>query len=86
MYTLGRHTGYSSRVTNNHNPSIIDYIPNTYSGYSSGMVNTFGGLVNYLDNRQYYSCSAIVLPPITWDIWALNWETITTNWETEVYN
>ena len=85
MYTLGKHTGYSNRVTNTHNPSIIDYVPDNYSGYSSRMVNTFSGLVDYIENRNYYACTLITVhPPVTWDIWAQNWELIDTNWNNDI--
>jgi hypothetical protein len=54
-------------------------------GYSSNCVST-GTSATYIENRHYYSCTVITIPPITWDLWAVNWETITTNWENEVYN
>lgn len=84
MYTLGKQTGYDNDTTNSYT-SIVDYLPTASWGYSQGFTSTFGGLVNYIENRDYYTCALVeIQPPITWDIWAYNWESITTNWENEI--
>ena len=84
MYTLGRQIGYDNDTTNSYT-SIVDYLPTASWGYSQEFTSTFGGLANYIEDRDYYTCSLVeIQPPITWDIWAYNWESITTNWENEI--
>jgi len=86
MYTLGKQTGYSNRLTNNY-WSILDYVPSSPLGYSANVVNNYSGILDYIEFRDYYSCTLIdIQPPVTWDIWAVNWENIDTNWNNEVYN
>ena len=84
MYLLGKKVGYSTETNNNYTANT-DYLNTNSWGYSSGCVNTFGGLVDYIENRNYYTCTDITVhPPITWDIWAQNWETIDTNWNNDI--
>lgn len=86
MYTLGKEIGYDTRVVNS-TPSFIDYIPTSSWGYSQNVVNAVGGLVDYIEHRDYYTCAVIdILPPVTWDVWSVNWENINTNWNNEVFN
>lgn len=79
MYTLGRQTGYSSDANNDY-LSFLDYLPTVSWGYSKSVANNFNGLIDYIENREYYSCSAISIQDMTWEIWGQNWEVIDTNW------
>tara|TARA_R110000803_G_scaffold148467_1_gene213908 strand:+ start:627 stop:887 length:261 start_codon:yes stop_codon:yes gene_type:complete len=85
MYTLGKQTGYDNNTTNSYT-SLLDYLPTSSWGYSKGFTSGTVGLVDYIDNnRDYYTCAFITTAqPITWDVWAQNWENITTNWENEI--
>lgn len=84
MYTLGKHTGYSSNVVKI-NLGFLDYVPTSTTGYLADCIDTHDGRINYLINRYYYACTGISNQAMTWDIWAQNWELINTNWENEIY-
>ena len=82
MYLL-RDEGYSKNVVNSYS-AITDYLPTSSWGYHKGVTN-YGGLIDYIENRDYYACTGVtVQPPITWDIWAENWELLDTNWNNEI--
>ncbi len=83
MYLL-RDEGYSSGTNNNYS-ATIDYIETLNWGNQRLCNNTYSSVINYIESRDYYACTELVLAnPITWDLWAENWELIDTNWNNEI--
>jgi len=83
MYLINGSEGYSKDVINTY--AGTDYLDTLSWGYHKESGGNYETLINYIDSRDYYTCAGIFIqPPITWDIWAENWETIDTNWNNDI--